>query len=250
MADRTDGRGAPVLLRRSPLDGLTAASDDGAVRLAERPFLTMVSLRVDPDSAAARRVEGVLGMPLPRECGRVEGSGAHHVLWLGPDEWLIVTERDTEMVDSASSVSADVLDAAALVATLRDASQMSASAEGDDNNLLDGSLSRTSGKVGRTPAVVDVSANRTVLELSGPAARAVLEKGCPVDLHPRAFQPGTAVSTTLTRIPMLLWQTGPEEYRLLPRSSFAGYVSRWLLDAMAEFGADIAAEAALVGDGA
>ena len=45
-------------------------------------------------------------------------------------------------------------------------------------------------------SVVDVSANRTTLELSGPPAREVLEKGCPLDLHPRAFGPGRAVSTT------------------------------------------------------
>ena len=56
-----------------------------------------------------------------------------------------------------------------------------------------------------------------------------------MDLHPRAFAPGWAVSTTLARVPVLLWQTGEETYRLLPRSSFADYVARWLLDAMVEF---------------
>ncbi|CAM5589280.1 hypothetical protein SANTM175S_00672 [Streptomyces antimycoticus] len=40
----------------------------------------------------------------------------------------------------------------------------------------------------------NMSANRTTLELSGPAARQVL-KGRPLDLHPRAFGPGHAVST-------------------------------------------------------
>jgi sarcosine oxidase subunit gamma len=32
-----------------------------------------------------------------------------------------------------------------------------------------------------------------------------------------------------------LWQTAETSYRLLPRSSFADYVARWLLDAMQEF---------------
>jgi sarcosine oxidase subunit gamma len=71
--------------------------------------------------------------------------------------------------------------------------------------------------------------------LRGPAARAVLQKGCPLDLHPRAFGVGRAASTTLARVPLLLWQSGPASYRLLPRSSFADYVARWLLDAMQEF---------------
>jgi sarcosine oxidase subunit gamma len=118
------------------------------------------------------------------------------VLWLGPDEWLVVSQLPAE----------------ALVAALQEA-------------VADAHA-----------AVVDVSANRTVLELTGAAGRAVLEKGCPLDLHPRAFGPGQAVSTTLARIPLILWQVGPESYRLLPRSSFADYVARWLLDAAQEFG--------------
>ncbi|MGX1478997.1 UNVERIFIED_CONTAM: heterotetrameric sarcosine oxidase gamma subunit [Streptomyces canus] len=90
---------------------------------------------------------------------------------------------------------------------------------------------------GAPGSVVDVSANRTTLELSGPAAREVLEKGCPLDLHPRAFGPGRAVSTTVGPIAVLLWQLddGPT-YRLLPRSSFADYLARWLIDAMSEYG--------------
>jgi sarcosine oxidase subunit gamma len=85
-------------------------------------------------------------------------------------------------------------------------------------------------------SVVDVSANRTTLELSGPAARQVLEKGCPLDLHPRAFGPGRAVSTTVGPVAVLLWQVddGPT-YRLFPRSSFADHLARRLIDAMSEY---------------
>ncbi|MFB6847304.1 sarcosine oxidase subunit gamma family protein [Streptomyces sp. NPDC056373] len=76
--------------------------------------------------------------------------------------------------------------------------------------------------LGRDPgSVVDVSANRTTLELSGPSARQVLEKACPLDLHPRFFGPGRAVSTTVGPVAVLLWQTGEAPaYRLLraPRS--------------------------------
>jgi sarcosine oxidase subunit gamma len=85
-------------------------------------------------------------------------------------------------------------------------------------------------------SVVDVSANRTTLELSGPSARQVLEKGCPLDLHPRAFGPGRAVSTTVGPVAVLLWQVDDAPtYRLLPRSSFADYLGRWIVDAMSEF---------------
>ena len=186
-------------LRRSPLAHLSdrlreASRPGGRVGLVETPYTPMVSLRVDPASPAATRVAAVLGAPLPLACGEVTGAGEHRALWLGPDEWLVVTS----------------VDAVAL------ADQLSA-ALGPEPGLA-----------------VDVSANRTVLELSGPAARSVLEKGCPVDLHPRSFAPGRAVSTTLARVPVLLWQTGETSYRLLPRASFADYVARWLLDAMTE----------------
>ena len=197
MAELTQG---VTGLRHSPLahlsDRLSDASRPGAVvALAETPFTGMVSLRVDPASPAAARVAAVLGAPLPTSCAEVTGAGAHQALWLGPDEWLVVTTTDaTALADQ-------------LVAAL-----------GEDPGLA-----------------LDVSANRTVLELTGPQAREVLEKGCPVDLHPRAFEPGRAVPTTLARVPVLLWQTGEESYRLLPRSSFADYVARWVLDAMVEF---------------
>jgi sarcosine oxidase subunit gamma len=36
-------------------------------------------------------------------------------------------------------------------------------------------------------------------------------------------------------VPLLLWRTGDDTWRLLPRSSFADYTARWLVDAMAEF---------------
>ena len=90
--------------------------------------------------------------------------------------------------------------------------------------------------LGEAPGqVVDLSANRTVIELSGPSARAVLEKGCPADLHPRSFAVGTAITTVLGPVPVLLWKTAEDTFRLLPRASFADYTARWLLDAMAEF---------------
>jgi heterotetrameric sarcosine oxidase gamma subunit len=189
-------------MRRSPLthleERMRAAAVTGAraVALAERPFLTMVNLRVDPASEAADRIEQALGAPLPRQCGHTTASGPHTVAWLGPDEWLVLSRTD------AITVAGEL-------------QQALAAAPG---------------------SAVDVSANRTTLELTGPAARQVLEKGCPLDLHPRAFGPGRAVSTTVGPVPVLLWQVDDAPtYRLLPRSSFADYLARWLIDAMAEF---------------
>jgi sarcosine oxidase subunit gamma len=81
------------LLRRSPLhdwaDRFVAVSSSGQVTLAEVPFVSMVNLRVRPGSPDAQRVESGVGCALPgpmRAASATRGS----VLWLGPDEWLLV----------------------------------------------------------------------------------------------------------------------------------------------------------------
>ena len=131
----------PVALRTSPLshleERLRAAAVTGArgVTLAEVPFLTMVNVRVDPASEAADRIGRTLGAPLPRRCGDTAASGHRTTVWLGPDEWLMLSRADAHTV----------------TAELREALQ------------------------GDPGSVVDVSANRTTLELSGPSAREVLE---------------------------------------------------------------------------
>ena len=189
-------------MRDSPLSHLAPsllATEGGPAGLRELPFRTMVSLRVAPGTPAAERVEDALGLRLPTTCGSTGSTGAvegRTALWFGPDEWLVVSEVD----EPAGAVA-----------------------------LLDAALAGDRG------SVVDVSANRTTVELSGERARQVLEKGCALDLHPRALAPGRAVTSTLGPVPLVLWQTDEQTFRLLPRSSFADYLARWLLDAAAEF---------------
>ncbi|GHI09750.1 sarcosine oxidase subunit gamma [Streptomyces cellostaticus] len=196
MAEPTiDARVSPLAHLEERMRAATVTGARG-VTLTEWPFVTMVNLRVAPASEAADRIEKSLGAPLPRECGHTTTSGPHTIAWLGPDEWLVLSQAD----------------ATAVATELREA-------------------------LGGAPgSVVDVSANRTTLELSGPAARQVLEKGCPLDLHPRSFAPGKAVSTTVGPVAVLLWQADDTPtYRLFPRSSFADYLARWLIDAMSEY---------------
>jgi sarcosine oxidase subunit gamma len=54
--------------------------------------LSQVGLRVPPGGDAAARVEGLLGVALPLAPNTV----AEGVLWLGPDEWLIVGRPEGE----------------------------------------------------------------------------------------------------------------------------------------------------------
>lgn len=193
MADHTAWRESPLAHLYLDPEGLLAEADTS---LREVPYLTMVGIRVDPGGPAGARLATVLGAALPDRCAATSSHGPHTALWLGPDEWLVVSTDEPEALTEA------------LVDALGDSSG----------------------------AVIDVSANRTTLELSGPHAREALEKGCAADLHPRRFHPGMAITATVGPVPLLLWQTTPDTYRLLPRSSFAAYLVAWLRDALLEFG--------------
>ena len=229
MAETAERADAGIrALRRSPAAHLAEDFAQGSVAgsrgvtLREVPFLTMVGLRVDPASAAGQRLGAVVG-GLPAGCGQVggasdggrvdrsgvDGSGVDGAgdgtgtLWLGPQEFLVVAPED---------VSGDG-GPAALVLALQEA------------------LGQDAGQA------VDLSANRTTFELTGPSARAVLEKSCSLDLHPRAFAPGTAYVTEIGLIPALLWKLDAETFLIFPRASFADFLGRWLLDGMQEFNA-------------
>lgn len=76
---------------------------------------------------------------------------------------------------------------------------------------------------------VDVSGQRTVLEVAGPGAMEVLITGCPIDLHPSVFS-GHA-QTLLAKTGVILQRTADDTFRIYVRSSFTSYLSEWLLDA-------------------
>jgi sarcosine oxidase, subunit gamma len=192
---------APV---RSPLadaaDRLAAATrtSQGAVRLAELPFLAQVNIRLDAKGAAADTVGLALGLQLPLEPNTVVRAGELTALWLGPDEWLLVGPAGTQ----------------------RDLESRIREAAGDD-----------------PVAVTDVSAQRTTLLVAGSHARDLLAHGCSLDLHPRAFGPGRCAQTTLGRTQVVLVSRDEPRagFWVLVRSSFALYLTDWLLDAATEY---------------
>ena len=193
--------------RRSPAQHLTEEMTHGSgegVRLREIRFLTQTTLRTAPGSPGSVALEKALGLPLPAKVGEVTGAADGRgpaILWLGPDEFLVVGPDEAETGVPAAQVASRL-----------------ASALGDQPGQA-----------------VDVSANRTTLELSGPRARSVLEKSCQLDLHPRGFPVGKAVLTLLESTGVVIWRTGEVTWRVMPRASFATHVVRWLLDGMREY---------------
>jgi sarcosine oxidase, subunit gamma len=159
---------------KRPLAGF--AAELARLDTDEIPFLTQIDVRADPSAAAA------LGFPMQPNTTSTWNDA--EVLWLGPDEWLVVAEagREAELLGA--------LDAA----------------------LAPGHRS-----------VVDVSANRAVFELRGPDRHDRLAIACPLDLHARSWGPGRCAQTVFGAAPVLLHER-PDATRVFVRPSFAGYV--------------------------
>ena len=191
--------------RRSPLAHLglearaSAAAGDAGVMLRESPMRGILVLRGDGAAEEFRgAVASVLGLEPAVEPLTAMRRRDVSVLWLGPDEWLVVTpDRRLARIERA----------------LRDALE------------------------GHHAALTDVSHGRAVLVLSGPDACAVLGKGCSLDFHPRVFGPGRCAQSRLAKCQALIHQTtDAPEYEIHVQRSFAQYAWTWLEDAGQEFG--------------
>ncbi len=91
--------------------------------------------------------------------------------------------------------------------------------------------------LGETAAVIEQSSGYAVLRIAGEKARATFEKGLGIDLHPRAFAPGDAASTSCAHLNVVIWQVdGAPTYDVAVPRSFAAAFCHWLMESAAEFG--------------
>lgn len=185
------------LIQESPLVGIDAriaAASRGVssrFQLTERPFMTLLALR-GTGAAFASAAQRVLGIALPRQSGECVRTGDRAVLWMGPDEWLVLSTQDM---------------ATMLEGALRDAF------------------------AGEHATVVDVSSGYTVIDIAGTSVRDVLASGCPLDLHPRAFVDGRCAQTHFFKAGVTLVRAGEHRFQVIVRRSFAEYCCLMLLDA-------------------
>jgi sarcosine oxidase subunit gamma len=135
--------------------------------------------------------------PLPLRPTTAWEDGRRGALWLGPDAWLILGPPG---------------DAPAIVRELEDA------------------------LAGLHRSVVDVSASRVALELSGPARFELLASGCGLDLEPRAWGPGRCASTLVAGVPVVLHERAGGLTGILVRPSHLAHLVGWLADAARALG--------------
>ncbi len=65
-----------------------------AVLVETCPPASRTSLRATPSGAEA--FEKALGFKLPQKPGETSGKAGKHALWIGPDEWLLIDEKNVD----------------------------------------------------------------------------------------------------------------------------------------------------------
>lgn len=187
LADRPDRQSA--LSHRSPLNG-----DDGLI-MREASHLGKLVLRLAGTEAETLEVDALEGADLPtRPChSSVSGTGTVSVLWLGPDEWMIVSQAGTEQ---------------ALQTRLH--SELS----------------------GRHIQLSNVTDYYTCIDIAGYQNREILMNLSTLDMHKRTFSAGQIKGSIFGHANAYVWQlhTDPgasEIFRLIVRSSMADYL--WCL---------------------
>lgn len=134
------------------------------------------------------------------DAGRMAAGNSISAVWAGPGQWL-------------------------------------AFAPGTDGRDLEQELRA---KLGGQASIADQSDARVFVRVAGPQSRAALAKLLPVDIHPRAFPPGSAAITHAAHIGVMVWRSGkprtPDCFVLACSRSYANSFWHALMDAAAEFG--------------
>ncbi len=170
-----------------PVNALGGARFDGIVQVTEVAPQGMITVRGDLGAGAMEKaVMKAAGLPIPAKTSVVM-KGDHAVLWMSPDELMVVLPHG----DAPAAV-------AAMTAALKSEHAL----------------------------VVDVSDARAVfaLEGEGPALRETLAKLSPADMRSAALPVGVVRRTRLAQVPAAFWFANDTEARLICFRSVASYV--------------------------
>ncbi|PWR18066.1 sarcosine oxidase subunit gamma [Zavarzinia compransoris] len=149
-----------------------------------------------------RRPEGIaaagaaFGLPLPQDACRSAAIGRRSVLWLGPDEWQLMAPEE------------------------------------EGPGLAD-AIAEAMGEIPHS--LVAVGERNVAFEIAGPAAEAVLNAHCLLDLHLSRFPIGMCTRTLYGKAEILLWRLGAERFYVGCWRSFAAYVWGLTLEARLEY---------------
>ena len=190
-----------TLAARSPLAGAAIPAESWpGFALSEVPDLALSSLATRRGQETEVRARAKARFGLePPPPGRTASGDGVTFLWTGHEQWFVETPESP---------------LGGLEALLREA-------------------------FGDSAAVTDQSDAWANLRLEGPATRAVLEKLCPLDLHPGTFPPGATARTTMEHLSAIitLHDDRGSFTILTPRSSSAAFLHHLYLAADSACGA-------------
>ena len=197
----SSSKSKPIFSGETALPNKTATKSPnptgGSVGLVFHVMEHLGKLNIRGDHSLKTAVKAATGCNFPPAANHFETAGERHVVWLGPDEYLLLCESGKEK---------------ALHDTLT-------------------STIKTSHF-----AITDVSDALCTMSLSGAAVRDVLAKGCSLDLLPAKFGAGKCAQTLLAHAGITLMALSDDAFILICRASFAPYLHDWLVDAALEYG--------------
>jgi sarcosine oxidase subunit gamma len=183
--------------KESPLQGMNMGTV-ATVTIRELPGLHTIDLRVAPGTSTQTVVAEALGMDLPGKPGQTRGGAVSG----GDEVQVLCLAPDWWLIVGSQE------------------------AEQKLSPLLLNSDYHFS--------VVDVSGQRTTIELEGPKAREVLSHLWDQDLREKSFPIASVSQGLMAKAPVIVFHIAPFRYRVMVRSSFALHLWKALVDAAEE----------------
>ena len=166
--------------------------------MREKTPIAKINLRSNLENKEfATKVGKILGMILPKEACGTSKKEKITSLWLGPNEWLVVSNDEITKETNIHKL----------------------------EQVLFDDISKTN-----LGAVTNVTDHFTIFSLSGLNIFEVLSKGCPFDFSSENFGDNKVVQTILNHIDVTIHQRSENDVDLYVRRSFAGYLWDWLKD--------------------
>ena len=166
--------------------------------MKEKTPIAKINLRGDIENKDfTSRVGKILGMILPKEACSTSTKEKITCMWLGPNEWLLVS-NDT--LDKESN-------------------------DYELENLLFKDISKKN-----LGAVTNVSDHYTIFNLTGTNIFEILAKGSPFDFNSENFGDNKAVQTILNHVDVTIHRKTNEDIDLYVRRSFSDHLWAWIKD--------------------
>ena len=186
-----------MIAKQSPLDGMNIGTV-ATVAIRELPGLHTIDLRVAPGTSTQTAVVEALGMDLPGKPGQILKE--------------TVSDRNEVHVLCLAP------DCWLIVGFQETEQKLEPLLLNNDFHF----------------SVVDVSGQRTTIELEGPKVCEVLAHLWDQDLREKSFPIGSVSQGLMAKAPVIVCHIAPFRYRVMVRSSFALHLWKALVDAAEE----------------